>query len=266
MAAQRIVSLVPSLTELLADLGLDAEVVGLTRFCVHPEGWKARKTIVGGTKNVDVARVRSLSPTLVIANQEENVREQVEAIGAFAPVLLTEPGTVDSALLAIQTIGVSVGRTPEAEHLADEIAKAFAALTPERHPAGASGANHASLHPSTSRIPPRTLYLIWRDPWMSVGGDTYISDVMTRGGFANVCADRERYPTLTPEAIRRLAPEVVMLSSEPYPFAEKHIAEFQPLAPEAEIVLVDGEAFSWYGSRMRIAPGVLRSLRQRLAR
>ncbi|OZC01838.1 helical backbone metal receptor [Rubricoccus marinus] len=255
MAAQRIVSLVPSLTELLADLGLDDEVVGLTRFCVHPADWKARKTIVGGTKNVDPERVRPLAPDVVLASKEENVREQVEAIGTFAPVHLTDIATVDGALDEIRRIGVLVGRAPEAEKWAADIASAFSSLAPEAEPAR----GHAPP-PST-----RALYLIWREPWMTVGGDTYISDVMARGGFANVCADQTRYPVLTPEAITALAPDVVMLSSEPYPFAQKHIAELQPLAPEAEIVLVDGEAFSWYGSRMRTAPDALHALRQSLA-
>ncbi len=248
MAAQRIVSLVPSLTELLADLGLDSEVVGLTRFCVHPEGWKARKAIVGGTKNVAPLGSKPLAPDLILASREENVREQVEALEAFAPVHLTDISTVGGALEEIRRIGALVGRAPQAEALVADIARGFDAL-----PAASGGA------------PLRTLYLIWRDPWMTVGGDTYISDVMARGGFTNVCADQARYPVLTPEAIRDLAPEVLLLSSEPYPFAEKHIAELQPLAPEARVVLADGEAFSWYGSRMRTAPATMRGLRQRLA-
>ena len=212
MAAQRIVSLVPSLTELLADLGLDEEVVGLTRFCVHPAGWKARKAVVGGTKNVDPERVRTLAPDLVIASKEENVREQVEAIAAFAPVHLTDIATVDGALEEIRAIGALVGRAPEAGALTAEIARGFDALTAQ-----------------PLATPIRALYLIWRDPWMTVGGDTYISDVMARGGFANVCAESTRYPVLSPEDITALAPEVVLLSSEPYPFAEKHIEELQPL-------------------------------------
>ena len=154
---------------------------------------------------------------------------------------------MDGALEEVRAIGALVGRAPEAGALAAKIARGFDALAP----------------PPLAR-PIRALYLIWRDPWMTVGGDTYISDVMARGGFANVCAESTRYPTLAPEAIAALAPEAVLLSSEPYPFAEKHVAELRPLAPEAEVVLVDGEAFSWYGSRMRSAPGALGALRQRL--
>ncbi|MEL6614609.1 MAG: helical backbone metal receptor [Bacteroidota bacterium] len=242
MPARRIVSLVPSLTELLAALGLDDEVVGLTRFCVHPEGWKARKRIVGGTKNVALEKVEPLAPDLVIASKEENMREQVEAIEAFAPVHLTDIATVEGALAEIRTIGGLVGREAAADALATDLARGFDALPPLAEPI-------------------RALYLIWRDPWMAAGGDTFISDVLARGGVENVLADRDRYPTLTPDAIADLAPDVVLLSSEPYPFADKHLAEVRPLAPEAEVRLVDGEAFSWYGPRMGLAPDALRDLR-----
>ncbi|MDT0631025.1 helical backbone metal receptor [Rubrivirga sp. S365] len=250
---RRIVSLVPSQTELLADLELDDEVVGLTRFCVHPDGWKAAKTIVGGTKNVNVERVRGLRPDLVIANKEENVREQVEAVAAFCPVYVTDVADVDGAVAMIRDVGALVGRAARAGRIADEVEGGFAAL---------AAAPPASSPPASS--PPRTeraLYLIWRDPWMAVGGDTIISDVLERGGWANATSSRDRYPTLSDQDIDQLAPDVVMLSSEPYPFQAKHVAEVQALAPAARVVLVDGEAFSWYGSRLRHTPAVLRTLR-----
>ena len=238
---RRIVSLVPSQTELLADLGLDAEVVGLTRFCVHPKGWKARKAIVGGTKNVDPKKVRALAPDLVIANKEENVREQVEAVAAFAPVWVTDVDDVPSALAMIRQVGVLVDRGGRGEAVADEI--------------------RAGLYALPNWPPLRALYLIWRDPWMSVGGDTFISDVLARGGLTSVTADRDRYPALTDAEIGALAPDLVLLSSEPYPFAETHLAEVTHLAPEADVVLVDGEPYSWYGGRLRTAPGALTALR-----
>ncbi|WP_412060976.1 helical backbone metal receptor [Rubrivirga sp. IMCC45206] len=244
MPPTRIVSLVPSQTELLAALGLDAEVVGLTRFCVHPAGWKARKAIVGGTKGTDPTRVLALDPDLVIANREENDREPIEALAAAVPVHVTDVATVGGALAMIREVGGLVGRGPQAQALAAEIGAGFDAL-----PAFA---------------PLRALYLIWRDPWMTVGGDTFISDVMARAGLANVVGDRARYPTLAPNEIAALAPDVVLLSSEPYPFADNHVAEVQALAPEAQVALADGEAFSWYGSRLLQTPAVLRELRQRL--
>ena len=242
---RRIVSLVPSLTELLASLGLDEETVGLTRFCMHPAGWKERKTIVGGTKNVRVDRVRGLAPDLVIANREENVREDVEAIAHFAPVLLTDIATVDDALHSIREIGAATHRRPQADALAVTLAESFRQLE--------------------TGEPVRVLYLIWRDPWMSVGRDTFIADVLRRAGLSSVTEGRTRYPALTDDEIRRLAPEAILLSSEPYPFAGQHVAEVQALVPEAQVLLVDGEAFSWYGPRLRATPGAVRDLRQRLA-
>ena len=243
---RRIVSLVPSLTELLASLGLDEETVGLTRFCMHPAGWKERKTIVGGTKNVRVDRVRGLAPDLVIANREENVREDVEAIAAFAPVWLTDIATVDDALEAIREIGAVTHRAPEADALAGALAESFRQLEEGE--------------------PVRVLYLIWRDPWMAVGRDTFIADVLRRAGFVSVTESETRYPALTDDQIRALAPEAVLLSSEPYPFGAQHIGEIQALMPEAQVLLVDGEAFSWYGPRLRLTPGAVQDLRQRLAR
>ena len=244
-APRRIVSLVPSQTELLADLGLDVEVVGLTRFCIHPDGWKGRKTIVGGTKTINVPRVASLAPDLVIANKEENPRDEVEAVAAVAPVYVTDVADVVGALAMIRALGPLVARTREAEALADEVERQFATVRP--------------LAP-----PLRALYLIWRDPWMTVGGDTFVSDVMARAGLANVAAGRDRYPVVSDDEIAALAPEVVLLSSEPYPFGERHVAEVEALAPGARVVPVDGEAFSWFGSRLRRTPAVLEALSTRL--
>ena len=246
---RRIVSLVPSQTELLADLGLDGEVVGLTRFCVHPAGWKGRKQIVGGTKNVDVERVRALDPDLVVANKEENVRAQIEALADVCPVYVTDVADVAGAVRMVRDVGALVGRAEEAERIAAETETGFDALA-----ADVAGA-----------APLRALYLIWRDPWMTVGGDTIVSDVLAHGGFENVAAEQARYPALADAEVGALRPDVVLLSSEPYPFVEKHVAEVEALAPGARVVLVDGEPFSWYGSRLRQAPLYLRALRQRLA-
>ena len=246
---RRIVSLVPSQTELLADFGLDAEVVGLTRFCVHPAGWKARKRIVGGTKNVQLDRVRELAPDLVIANKEENVREQVEALAGVAPVWVTDVPDVDGALRMVRSVGALVDRSAEAGRLADAVAAGFARLGAE-----ADGAT-----------PLRALYLIWRDPWMTVGDDTIIADVLRRGGFENAVAGRQRYPTLDAAEVTALDPDVVLLSSEPYPFGPAHVAEVRALAPRARVERVDGEPFSWYGSRLLRAPAALAELRRRLA-
>lgn len=241
---RRIVSLVPSQTELLADLGLDEEVVGLTRFCVHPGGWKARKPIVGGTKNLRLDRLAALRPDLVLANREENERAQVEAVAASgAPVYVTDVATVDDALAMIRSVGRLVDRAARAEALAGEIEAGFDAL-------GAAE-------------PVRAAYFIWRRPWMTTGGDTFIHDVMRRAGLANVFGERTRYPGVTPEEVAAARPDVLLLSSEPYPFKEAHAAELEA-ATGVPAVLVDGEPFSWYGSRMRLAPPYLQALRDRL--
>jgi ABC-type Fe3+-hydroxamate transport system substrate-binding protein len=242
---RRIVSLVPSQTELLADLGLGDEVVGITRFCVHPPSWKGRKTGVGGTKDVRVERVRALAPDLVLANREENVREQVEALATFAPVYVTDVASVDDALAMICVVGRLVDRVGAADALAVEIRASFGRLA--------------------AAEPVRAAYLIWREPWMTVGRDTIIHDVMARGGLANVFGDRTRYPAVTPDDLRAARPEVVLLSSEPYPFKAKHVAEVEAMAPGVPVLLVDGEPFSWYGSRLRETPAALAALRGRLA-
>ncbi|MEL6769878.1 MAG: helical backbone metal receptor [Bacteroidota bacterium] len=246
---RRIVSLVPSQTELLADLGLDDEVVGLTRFCVHPAGWKARKQIVGGTKNVRLDRVAALAPDLVIANKEENVREQVEAIAEGCPVFVTDVATVADALAMIRDVGALVERATEAAALADEIAAGFGALARE----------------ATGAAPLRVAYLIWRDPWMTIGGDTFIHDVLQKAGFVNVFGDHTRYPVVTADDLRAVAPDLVLLSSEPYPFKPVHHAEIAAAVPGVHVHDIDGELCSWYGSRLRHTPAYLSQLRETLA-
>ena len=242
-APRRIVSLVPSQTELLSSLGLDDDVIGLTRFCVHPADWKGRKAIVGGTKQVRVDRVRALAPDLAIANKEENTRADVEALAAVCPVYVTDVADVPGALAMIRDVGALTDRRPAADALAETIGAGFDALP--------------------AFLPLRALYLIWRDPWMTVGGDTFVSDVMARAGLVNVAAGRDRYPTLADADLAALAPDVVLLSSEPYPFAERHVPEVEALAG-GRAALVDGEAFSWYGSRLRHTPAALGALRGRL--
>lgn len=237
---RRIVSLVPSQTELLADLGLDDEVVGLTRFCVHPAGWKSGKAIVGGTKQVDLDRVQALEPDLVLANREENTREMVEALDAIASVYVTDVASLAEACEMIRAVGQLVGREAAGQTLARDVAAAFADL-PEHEPVTAA-------------------YLIWRAPYMTVGGDTFIHDVMTHVGLANVFADRRRYPEVTARELAVAEPDVVLLASEPYPFTDEHAAEVRAAVGGALVRLVDGEAFSWYGSRLLHAAPYLRQL------
>ncbi|MFU8859951.1 MAG: helical backbone metal receptor [Cyclonatronaceae bacterium] len=230
MTPRRIISLVPSLTELIFHLGLGHRLVGRTRFCVHPRLEVDRVAAIGGTKNPRLEKIRSLNPDIVIANREENRKEDVDAISEYTRVLVTDISTVDEALREMQRIGTALGRKPQTTALVDDIRKV--------------------IPTEDGRKPVRTLYLIWRDPWMAAGGDTYIHDVMKTFGLQNVCADKKRYPQLTGEAIRDLAPELILLSSEPYPFGEKHVREMTGVAGKSTIALADGEWFSWYGPRM----------------
>jgi len=243
---RRIVSLVPSQTELLHALGLEREVVGITKFCVHPTTWFREKKRVGGTKTVAIEKVAVLQPDLVLANKEENDREQIEALGEQFPVWVSDVRDLVSALDMIERVGAVTGKTDVARKLANDIRSAFSAFCPE------SGAYR-----------PRAAYFIWRKPYMVAGGDTFIHAMLEAAGFENVFASESRYPEVTRELLAERAPDVLLLSSEPYPFAEKHLAEFRELCPSVRAtVIVDGELFSWYGSRLLQAPAYFQNLRQ----
>lgn len=243
---KRIISLVPSQTELLFDLGLEDETVGITKFCVHPEEWFRNKTRVGGTKTINIEKIAALQPDLIIANKEENVQEQVEALSGIAPVWVSDIHNLEGALHMIHTIGKLTGRYEKAEIITKLIQHRFDQLD------------------TAAQKKRNTLYLIWRKPWMSIGSDTFIHHMMSRAGMENVCKDLTRYPELTDEDIVKLHPELVLLSSEPYPFKEQHIAALQQLLPHAKIILADGEMFSWYGSRLLHTPAYLAALLQSL--
>jgi ABC-type Fe3+-hydroxamate transport system substrate-binding protein len=238
---KRIVSLVPSQTELLYDLGLDQEVVGITKFCVHPESWFKNKKRVGGTKTLHKDIIKSLQPDLIIANKEENTKEQIEELSFLYPVWISNIQTIAEGLQMIREVGALVNRSDHAAELKNEIEIGF-----------------VSLHKPAQ--PKRVAYFIWRKPWMCAGGDTFISDMITTMGWQNVLADKMRYPEITLGELANKDVELVLLSSEPYPFKDTHIAEIKTILPKAEIMLVDGEIFSWYGSRMKEAIPYLRNL------
>jgi ABC-type Fe3+-hydroxamate transport system substrate-binding protein len=238
---QRIVSLVPSQTELLADLGLVDRVVGLTKFCVHPASWRKEKTIVGGTKQLHLDQIRQLQPDLIIANQEENDREQVEALAQEFPVWVSKVVDLPTALEMILGVGEATGTRTLAEDLALKIKVSFAGL---------------------EDFPLRSCaYLIWRKPYMVSGGDTFIQAMLDAAGFQNVFGHQDRYPEVSLAELAAADPEWILLSSEPFPFQEKHLAELSAVCPNAEIRLVDGEMFSWYGSRLLRSADYFRTLR-----
>lgn len=244
-APRRIVSLVPSQTELLYDLGLEERVLGITRFCTRPGHWKKQKICIGGTKDVQIERIQDLKPDLILANKEENERYQIEALRAVAPVYTSNISTLDEALEFISATGGITGSIELAENLIRRIQAAFDMLK-------------AYVDSSTAQ-PPSVLYLIWRKPWMAAGSDTFISEMLRRCGMIPVVLET-RYPTLTHIEHFSSTTDLVLLSSEPYPFQARHIEEVSALLPNSRVELVDGEPFSWYGSRLATAPDYFRSL------
>lgn len=244
---RRIVSVVPSQTELLHYLGLRDEVVGITKFCIHPDEWFRSKTRVGGTKQLDIQKILDLQPDLVIANKEENVQGQVEELAQHVPVWISDVNTLDDALQMIAEVGALVGRPEPAAKLVQQLQEGFSRLIES---------------PGTK---PKTCYLIWKAPYMTVGGDTFIHDMLQRAGFTNLFASASRYPEVTIQSLQDMGCEVLLLSSEPYPFKEKHRQELQAVLPGTKIALVDGEAFSWYGSRLLHSPAYLEQLRRQIA-
>ncbi|WP_236017519.1 helical backbone metal receptor [Roseivirga sp. E12] len=231
---QRIVSLVPSQTELLYDLGLADRVVGITKFCIHPKQWRSEKTIVGGTKQYHFDRIRGLAPDLIIGNKEENEQEGIKALAAEYPVWMSDISDLSEALDMIQKVGLLVGRSEPAIQMVHDIEERF-----------------SNLRLSSKSI--SALYLIWKDPFMAAGSSTFIDHMMTLVGFEN-CLSQSRYPILSIEEIAELRPEVLLLSSEPYPFKEKHVMELKENLPDTRVLLADGELFSWYGSRLLQSP------------
>ncbi|MBT1702125.1 ABC transporter substrate-binding protein [Chryseosolibacter indicus] len=237
---QRIISLVPSQTELLHDLGLNEEVIGITKFCIHPVGWLKTKTIIGGTKNFWFDVIGELNPNLIIGNKEENYIEGIQELSKKYPVWMSDIKNLSEALAMINSIGNLVGRSESADALIQQINSSFTSVK--------------------KMLSKRVLYLIWRNPWMAAASETFIHDMLLRLGLVNCLQSEQRYPVLSSEDITSLDPDIIMLSSEPFPFQEKHIGEIESLCPTAKVILIDGEMFSWYGSRLKLAPAYFNSL------
>ena len=239
-APQRIVSLVPSQTELLFDLGLGAQVMGVTKFCVHPAEARQRAAVVGGTKNFDFEKIAALQPDLIIGNKEENYQAGIEQLAAAFPVWMSDISNLTEALDMIRQVGALTDVAARAAGLATDIGAAFAALP--------------------ARTGESVAYFIWRKPYMVAATGTFIDEMLRCGGFSNAFASLERYPEITAEQLAAAAPDRVFLSSEPYPFKAKHLAEFRALCPAVQVEVVDGEMFSWYGSRLLKTAGYLPTL------
>ena len=238
---KKIVSIVPSQTELLADLGLMEEVIGITKFCIHPEHWFRTKTRVGGTKNLNIEKIRSLGPDLIIANKEENSEKQIYELIADFPVWISDIKTLSDAFAMMQAVGKLTDRTEEAVFLTEKI---------ERSISRWQNGKYSTIKNQGLSV----CYLIWQDPMMTIGQDTFIHHMLRTAGMINVFGDKSRYPSITLEDLQEKSPGYIFLSSEPFPFKGTHVEFFQKHMPKSKTLLVDGQIFSWYGSRLLKAP------------
>ncbi|WP_027378201.1 ABC transporter substrate-binding protein [Chryseobacterium daeguense] len=225
----KVISLVPSITEALFDLGLtENEIIGRTKFCIHPEEKVKNVAVIGGTKNINIDKVKALQPDLILANKEENVKEQVEALMNDYKVMVTNVETVEDNYYLLKNLGKIFNKEDKAQHFNLKIYEVL---------------NQAKIQ---SNI--KVAYLIWKNPYMTIGSDTFIHKILGEIGFENIFTDKTRYPVIETEDLAEA--DIIMLSSEPFPFKEKHIEELKEFYPDKKIMIVDGEAFSWYGTHI----------------
>ena len=246
---RRIVSLVPSQTELLFDLGLEDQIVGITKFCVHPKHLLKTKKIVGGTKQVHFDKIKALQPDIIICNKEENTLEMVQELSGIAPVWVTNVVTIADNFQMITDFGLLFTKIYEAQTLNQSIHFAMADFT---------------IFKQTIPVQ-KAAYFIWKKPYMVAGSGTFINELLQLNCFDNFFGTKERYPEIAVDASTRYdAVDLVLLSSEPYPFKDQDIVEFASVFPNAKIRLVDGEYFSWHGSRLLKALAYFKELQQEL--
>lgn len=235
----KVISLVPSITEALFDLGLtENEVIGRTKFCIHPEDKVKNVEIIGGTKNLNLEKIKALKPDLILANKEENVKEQVEILMKDFKVIVYNTETIEDNYYLVKNLGLLFNKEERAQIFNLKIYEVL---------------NLAKIN---SKI--KAAYLIWKNPYMTVGSDTFIHNILSEIGFENIFKDQTRYPGIQTEDLA--AADVIMLSSEPFPFKEKHIAELKEFYPDKKIIIVDGEAFSWYGTHIAKCESYFRDL------
>ncbi len=241
---KRIISLVPSQTELLYYLG--AAPIAQTLFCIHPADTFKSSAKIGGTKKLNLDKIRSYKPDLIVGNKEENTKEQIEELQSEFPVWMSDVNSLQDAFDMIVRLGAVVGKSQEAINLKLTLEHRFNRL----------------ITPNTSR--PSVVYLIWNAPMYGVGSQTFIHDILTKSGFHNALENEERYPEVTEEKMNDLNPDYIFLSSEPFPFKEEHRKHYQQLFPKSKVVLVDGELFSWYGNRLLETPDYIGALKDQL--
>lgn len=247
---KRIVSLVPSQTELLFDLGLEESLVGITKFCVHPYHLKQTKKIIGGTKKIHIEKIRLLQPDIIIANKEENTQEIVESLKEVAPVWTSDVITIQDSIDMIEKLGKIFSVRTKAQQLIDKIN---------------FGLNDFQMFMKGKPLK-RAAYFIWKDPYMTAGGNNFINELLKLNHFTNIYEDREsRYPEVIVQKMRIQGdPQFVLLSSEPYPFKDEDAFELGRYTHHANTVFVDGEMFSWHGSRLIKAFQYFKQLQKRI--
>lgn len=246
---KRIISLVPSQTELLVDLGLEDEIVGVTKFCIHPPHIKQEKTIVGGTKNIHIDKIRALNPDIILCNKEENTKEIVALCEQVTTVHVSDIFTINDTIELIKQYGELFDKNKEASKLIQEL---NFKLNDFR--------NFIKEYP-----PKKVAYFIWRNPWMVAGNNNFINYLLKLNNFVNIYETQNRYPEVNITKIQHEGnPDFIFLSSEPYPFKEKHALELKECTQHAKIIFVDGEMFSWYGSHLLKAFDYFKNLRQRI--
>ncbi len=248
---KRIVSLVPSQTELLYDLGLEESIVGITKFCVHPFHFKSTKKIIGGTKKVHFEKIRLLQPDIIIANKEENTQEIVEELSKICPVWVTDIVTLEDNLKMIADFGILFNKRTEAQKWIDKI----------------SFVHKDFVDFAKDKEVQKVAYFIWANPYMVAGNNTFINEMLKLNNFRNIYENREeRYPEIIIQKMRIQGdPDLVLLSSEPFPFTDEHAFEIGRFTHYAKTVFVDGEMFSWYGSRLIKAYEYFKKLHESIA-
>jgi len=243
----RIVCTVPSITEMLYDLGMEEQVVGITKFCVHPKSWHQTKQRIGGTKNLNLDIIKALEPTLIIANKEENLKEEIEALSFICPVLVSDIENLKDVYELLENLSYNSPTLLNGTLLKSKI--------------------ETGLRVSPLSTPIEVLYLIWNEPFMSIGTDTFIHSMLNHVGLENTIArhtQKTRYPEVSVEDILNLQPKLILLSSEPFPFKQRHIDEIEKQC-NIPTLKVDGEMFSWYGSRLQFFNNHWKALKQEIA-
>ena len=243
---KRVISLVPSQSEFLWHLGLRDEFVGITKFCIHPDELYRTKERVGGTKDLDLEKIRALKPDLIIGNKEENDQNQIRSLQKEFPVWMSDIYTLEDSFQMMLSLGLILNKEKESKHLVENLKVSLSRIKNTFH-------NQ------------RVLYFIWKNPYMGAASQTFIDHVLNYLGFKNIIKHLLRYPELDESALKKLNPDLCFLSSEPFPFKEKHVKDLQNILPNSKILILDGEVFSWYGTRLLHLEAYVKKLKKEIS-